>query len=348
MRKMLPLLLGAFIIFGTGAVSFAKTETIPATGKFVMGDRDSKSDAKKLALMNAKQMALEKAGTYLESSSEVKNFQLTNDEITSLAAGVISVEILDEKWTLAGESPVVTITIRATINTEGLEQRINSLRDDPGTTEDFKNIQAELVRLKQELETLKQKEKKEASSDEKKIVNDQKKETLNRMIALGNVNDASAKMMQPQGPVEDAITGFDDAIARDPNNFIAYLKRSEAHARAGRMQVALSDIEKALQINPNNPRALVTKGRILLRAGQYGPAVQQFSRVIEMKPDCGPCYRFRGDGLVKLKRFRPAFMNYKKACELGVKAACRRAKFMAEKAKKLRQKDQQGKKRRKK
>jgi len=85
----------------------------------------------------------------------------------------------------------------------------------------------------------------------------------------------------------------------------------------------------------------VTKGRILLKEGQYGPAVRQFSRVIEMKPGCGPCYRFRGDGLIKLKRFRPAFMNYKKACELGVKAACRRAKFMKEKAKKMKQGAQQ-------
>ena len=115
MQKSLPLCLIIVVTLTFSAVTFADVKEVISTGEYVMGDLDSKRDAKKLALLEAKQMALEQAGTYLSSLSEVKDFQLTKDEISSLAAGVISVEVLEEKWTMAGENFKVTITIRAKI-----------------------------------------------------------------------------------------------------------------------------------------------------------------------------------------------------------------------------------------
>ena len=46
---------------------------VECEGKYAMGDLDSKQDAKTFALMEAKRIALERAGAYLTSSSEVKN-----------------------------------------------------------------------------------------------------------------------------------------------------------------------------------------------------------------------------------------------------------------------------------
>jgi hypothetical protein len=107
--------------------------------------------------INAKRAALEEAGTYLSSLSEVKNFEMTKDEISSLAAGVIAVKVLDEKWSMDGESPVVVLTINATVNTDDLEKRVNALKENSEMVENYKDIQAELSRLKQELEDLKEK-----------------------------------------------------------------------------------------------------------------------------------------------------------------------------------------------
>jgi hypothetical protein len=38
-----------------------------------------------------------------------------------LEAGVISVEVLEEKWTMEGENPKVTITIKAKVNIPALK-----------------------------------------------------------------------------------------------------------------------------------------------------------------------------------------------------------------------------------
>ena len=46
-----------------------------------MGDNDTRADAKRLALLDAKRLALEQAGTYIEGISEVKNLDLAKEEI---------------------------------------------------------------------------------------------------------------------------------------------------------------------------------------------------------------------------------------------------------------------------
>lgn len=110
--------------------AFADTKEVITTGKYVMGDLDTKTKAKKFALLDAKKMAMEKAGTYLRSFSEVKDMHLTKDEVLSLAAGTMSVEILEETWDMQGQNPVITITIKAEIDTSDLEKEIEALRAD--------------------------------------------------------------------------------------------------------------------------------------------------------------------------------------------------------------------------
>ena len=44
----------------------AEVRTLTATGEYRMGDNDTKTDAKRLALLDAKRLALEQVGTYLE------------------------------------------------------------------------------------------------------------------------------------------------------------------------------------------------------------------------------------------------------------------------------------------
>ena len=62
-----------------------------------MGDGETPSVAESRALLNAKRVALEQAGTYVESYTKVENIQVTKDEIQVLTSGIMEVEILDRK-----------------------------------------------------------------------------------------------------------------------------------------------------------------------------------------------------------------------------------------------------------
>jgi|SRR3989344_578491 len=75
------------------SLGFAETKEIISEGTYNMGDGETPSVAESRALLQAKRTALEQAGTYVESYSKVKNFQLTEDEIKVITSGLISLRV---------------------------------------------------------------------------------------------------------------------------------------------------------------------------------------------------------------------------------------------------------------
>lgn len=57
--------------------SLAETKEIVAEGTYNMGDGETPTVAESRALLQAKRTAVEEAGTYVESYSKTRNFQLT-------------------------------------------------------------------------------------------------------------------------------------------------------------------------------------------------------------------------------------------------------------------------------
>lgn len=86
-----------FILFIPNHTS-AESKTFIKEYTYQASDFDSKMSSRTIALEQVKRLLLEEVGTYLISETDVKDFQLTKDKITTLAAGVVQAEILTEKW----------------------------------------------------------------------------------------------------------------------------------------------------------------------------------------------------------------------------------------------------------
>ncbi|MBI3585365.1 MAG: hypothetical protein HY096_15620 [Nitrospinae bacterium] len=95
MRYIFAVIIAIFLFFPS--ISLAETKEIISEGTYNMGDGETPSVAESRALLQAKRIALEQAGTYVESYTKVENLQLTKDEIQVLASGIMEVEILDKK-----------------------------------------------------------------------------------------------------------------------------------------------------------------------------------------------------------------------------------------------------------
>lgn len=143
-----------FFSAGWGAQS-AAVDTIIAEGRYVMGDRDSKEDAHQYALMEAKQKALEQAGVYVQSRSEVENFMLTEQEVSAYAAGFLRTEILEEREEPVGETRAVVVKIRALVNPDELGKEISELKKDEAASEQIAGLYSEYRRILQKLDSLK-------------------------------------------------------------------------------------------------------------------------------------------------------------------------------------------------
>ena len=129
--KLHLFLLTFFIIpFFFVPIAYPASETIYASYKYTMGDNDTKNDAKRICFIEAKRLAIEKAGTYIESTTEVNNFQLTRDEIKTFAGAIVKVDIASEEIKFVGESTVIFMTVKADVDVDSFRERVKQIKAD--------------------------------------------------------------------------------------------------------------------------------------------------------------------------------------------------------------------------
>jgi hypothetical protein len=178
------LVLLAEVRAGEGAV-----QEIEASATYHLGDNDSKLDGHRLALMQAKRTALEKAGTYVESISEVKDFELTRDEVRTYSAGILAVEETKEpKWKMVGRNLEVTVYVKVQVDKDDVAKRIAKLRGDQDATRALKE------------------ERKKAQENERKIAE------LNRQ--LKNAKKDSPEAQKAQEARSELLDTFDESFFR--------------------------------------------------------------------------------------------------------------------------------------
>ena len=93
----------------------------------MMGDNDSKIDARRIAVQEAKRKALELAGTYVESLTVVRNYQLTKEEIKAYTAGIVETEIIADEMRGTAQHPEIYIKTRCKIDTDTIAASIDRL-----------------------------------------------------------------------------------------------------------------------------------------------------------------------------------------------------------------------------
>lgn len=177
-------------------------EEIEVTGRYYLGDNDTRIDGHRLALMDAKRTALEKAGTYVESISEVKDFQLTRDDIRTYTAGIVEVTETDEpKYELIGKQERCTVTVKVRVDKDEVAKKIAALRKDKEATQQLKEARANTV------------------ENEKKVAE------LNRQLKKAKKGSPAAKRAKESR--DHALAGIDAATLRaQATGAAAYSKES--------------------------------------------------------------------------------------------------------------------------
>jgi len=159
-RFFLSTALVSLFFFLPAASTFAKMVTLEKEYFYQASEYDSKVSCRALALEQVKRLLLEELGTYLESETEVKNFQLTKDQIVILTAGIVQAEIIDEKW----DGKTYYLKAKIAADPKEVIKSIDLLRQDRQKTKELEETKKkadealrEVERLRKELEIGKQK-----------------------------------------------------------------------------------------------------------------------------------------------------------------------------------------------
>jgi DnaJ family protein C protein 3 len=87
---------------------------------------------------------------------------------------------------------------------------------------------------------------------------------------------SSANAHLAKGETSDALTYYDVAISRDPNNYLTLFKRGATYLSLGRTAQALSDFDAVLKIKQGFEGALVQRAKILSNYGDWAAAKNDY------------------------------------------------------------------------
>jgi hypothetical protein len=132
----------------------AGTRTVTASHTYIIGDNDSRNDARQLCFLEAKKKVLDQAGTFIQSQAEVTNFQLTRNQITAYSAAVLAVDTVGETFSSQGGSSTLTCTVRAEIDVADVRQRFAAIAGDRSVQDRIAGQQEQIRGLETQLQQL--------------------------------------------------------------------------------------------------------------------------------------------------------------------------------------------------
>lgn len=313
------------ILLLPAAVS-AEVKEIICEGTYNMGDGETPGVAESRALLNAKRIAVEQAGTYVESYSKVKNYQLTEDEIKIMASGSMEVTILDKKRTVVGDGFHFWVKIKALVDSDKMEVMAKKVKD-KSVVEDYQKIQAAYDKSQKDIEVLKEQllsakgeKKKEV---EKNISDEEKRFQANEWIEKGR-NATNA--LSGRSDYIKAIEAFTSAIALDPARCDAYAERAIDYQRIQELEKAKEDLDTSLTLKCS----LESKGDVFFYTyyaigkdyfdkGKYFEAIEPFNKAEKFYGHWGvyrasdPLYFWRGISYLRMYQFERAITDFNKA-----------------------------------
>jgi hypothetical protein len=169
-------------------IALAEVQTITATHTYVMGDNDSRNDARQLCFLEAKRKVLEKAGSYIQSQTEATNFKLTKDQVSSYSAAVLSVEITKEDFTFSNGHNNLTLTVKADVDMADVQRRLQAIAADKGLQSRITDQQQQIKQLEQQVRQLNERVNLAPASS----ATDLRKE---RNVVFGNIEELENKKL---------------------------------------------------------------------------------------------------------------------------------------------------------
>jgi tetratricopeptide (TPR) repeat protein len=303
----------------------AETKEIISEGTYIMGDGETPIVAESRAIEQAKRSAVEQAGTYVKSYTQVKNFQIEKDEIEVLASGLVEISILDKKRTLEADAIKFWVKIRAIVTPDKIGVTMERIREN-GLAQEFAEIkaaydksQAELAKLKEQLAATK------ADQEHRDIVariTVQEKDFQSRLLYADAMSDFAA------GRLDEALEKLMRSVADSPAFSEAYLLRGFVYLKQGKHDKAITDLDRVIALKPDLARAYAGRGICYSIKNQHKAAIADLTKALLLNPGFpqdleSVIHGHLGRSLFEEKQFQQAKDHLLIACKTGDKPYCK-------------------------
>ena len=263
--KMFTHLLFIVVLLTPGLTS-AANKTFIKEYNYQASEDDSRNSSRVIALREVKRLLLEELGTYLESETDVKNFQLSRDQITTLTAGIVQTEIIEEKW----DGRVYWLKSKIVADSDKVVQSINELRKNREKTQELESIRQKSDELLRENERLRKAlaSATDSGRDARKAAYEKSIKELSSLEWLEKGYAAKNH--------KEAVDAYSRAIELDPKNVKAYYARARSGAASKKQ-----DYDKVLEMEARDSESHLLRAWTYKELKKRDLALQEFGKAIE-------------------------------------------------------------------
>ena len=323
---MKRLALTVMLIVGLVPPAWAEVRAITATGEYRMGDNDTRADAKRMALQDAKRLALEQAGTYIEGITEVKNFALSRDELRAYIAGIVETTEHGASSTMEGQQQVVRVVVNCKIDTDVVARQIDALRKNEAVKAELLQARQEADRLRQELGTKTRELAAVTSKTEAETIAQARRKVLTGQdvnslvaqawVALGGPSKTLILGSSSIGGRRHARNLIEQALALDASNPDVHVITGGLLMEEGNLEGAIAEYRTAIRLKPDDANAHNSLGGALYLKGDLDGAIVEHRTAIRAKPDHALAHNNLGFMLHKKGDLEGAIVEYRTAIRL--------------------------------
>ena len=214
---------------------------VKSSGEYPMGDHDTRTDAIRVAIELAKREALEQVATYLESVTEVKNMDVTRDEIRTYTAGIVTVLNQQTSTRIENGRSIIHVDLTTQVDQQEVIQAIAALRENENAKPELIALRAETDQLRQQLDAANQALAMATTREQVQALTQQRQQLLNNM--------------QADALVAQALAGY-------------------AYVTPARVKQINDLLHQARQLHPSNPHLSAAERSMSGGVGTVSPSMQ--------------------------------------------------------------------------
>lgn len=228
--KLFLLLLFPVIAFAQDAKIIHSDDsslTVEVTQIYVLGDGDTKIDARNIALQQAKIKAAEAAGSYVEAQRVVQDDEIKSETIKTISTALMKSKIKDERFSITNANQMqLELTLISELDKNSILNKLGTLKQDNEKLQQMGRIQEENKRLQEELAA------------------------LNKQIA--QLKDASQTATISAKPRQELVQRRDEVFAeiqKNQNSISAIFEKGTLFSMAQKSNQELEQAQKDIEVN---------------------------------------------------------------------------------------------------
>ena len=319
-------LLVVFTVFALPVHGFAEVQTITAAGTYRVGKNDTRPDAQRLAVLDAKRQAVEQASAIMGNVPAVKQLGLDRDNLKAYLAALLDFQDPPRPVERGRAGPDVSAQITAVIDPDALELRLQVLAQN-------ERAKAELTRARDKVEG--HRRLVEADSTQLAALSDpsvidkvlqHRRDILDLIDTESQIVRTWGLLLGAQGSRRPSPSRQDtDPDDRSPSarsqaggseNAEEHRKKGVSLNKEGQYDAAIAEFRLALQLVPDLSHAHLGLGVALQGKGDLDGAIKEYRTELEARPEDGDAHNNLATVLQSKGDVEGAIAKYRTALRL--------------------------------